>query len=243
MKIINQMFKERKNNFIFLGEAGSGKSEIALNFAAYLQDKGERPVHFFDMDMTKPLFRSRDAVAHPRLEGIQFHYEEQFMDAPTLVGGARRLLNDKDSLVVMDVGGDNIGARSIGGLMAGLDRSGTAVFYVVNAYRPWSRNIRHIDGVLGAILAVSHIEVDEIRLVNNPNLGADTTLKDVLWGTERMTKMTGSYRDVEFTCVRQELFREMEEGERTDSVGGLAQIQVLPIQLFLTYPWITREEY
>ena len=49
------------NSVVFLGEAGCGKSEIAVNLALRLA-AGERPVHFFDLDMTKPLFRSRDAA-------------------------------------------------------------------------------------------------------------------------------------------------------------------------------------
>ena len=48
------------SNVVFLGEAGSGKSELALNFAQALAELGGKPVHFFDLDMTKPLFRSRD---------------------------------------------------------------------------------------------------------------------------------------------------------------------------------------
>ena len=40
------------SNVVFLGEAGSGKSEIALNFAQALAELGGKPVHFFDLDMT-----------------------------------------------------------------------------------------------------------------------------------------------------------------------------------------------
>ncbi|MEG1753002.1 MAG: hypothetical protein RR234_03735, partial [Christensenella sp.] len=49
-----------KKNFVFIGEAGSGKSEIAVNFAQALCQQRDREVHFFDLDMTKPLFRTRD---------------------------------------------------------------------------------------------------------------------------------------------------------------------------------------
>jgi len=42
------------HNFVFLGEAGSGKSEIAISFAKALAKAGDKPVHFFDLDMTKP---------------------------------------------------------------------------------------------------------------------------------------------------------------------------------------------
>ena len=89
-RILEQL-SERKN-FVFLGEAGSGKSELAINFARHMAARGGRPVHFFDLDMTKPLFRSRDAAAELEAAGIVVHFQEQFMDAPTLVGGVSPLL-------------------------------------------------------------------------------------------------------------------------------------------------------
>ena len=101
-------------NFVLLGEAGSGKSEIALNLAAHLAQCQPLPVHFFDLDMTKPLFRSRDLAEEMEALGVHFHFEKQFMDAPTQVGGVNRLLRDPKCCVVMDVGGDDIGARAVG---------------------------------------------------------------------------------------------------------------------------------
>lgn len=228
MDAIDRVLEEGMHNFVFLGEAGCGKSEIALNFAKYLQNRGDRPVHFFDMDMTKPLFRSRDMEDHQWMEGIQFHFEEQFYDAPTLVGGVRRLLRDESCYVVMDVGGDDIGARSVGGFMAGMDRSRTRIYYVLNAYRPWSGDIDHVDKTLGSILAVSHIGVDEIHLVNNPNLGLGTTAEDILEGAEKMRVMTRPYKPIDFVCVKEELDRKTKENIQED---------ILPLHLYLTYPW------
>ena len=43
---------EQTKNFVFLGEAGSGKSEIAINFALSLHQQGGKEVHLFDLDMT-----------------------------------------------------------------------------------------------------------------------------------------------------------------------------------------------
>ena len=102
-------------NFVFLGEAGCGKSELALDLALLLARTERRQVHFFDLDMTKPLFRSRDRAELLERAGVQVHFEEQFMDAPTLTGGVGRLLRDPSAAAVLDVGGDYIGARSIGG--------------------------------------------------------------------------------------------------------------------------------
>jgi len=53
MKDIAIQINNQKRNFVFVGESGSGKSEIALNFSLLLTKIGNKPVHFFDLDMTK----------------------------------------------------------------------------------------------------------------------------------------------------------------------------------------------
>ena len=52
-KILTDFLRNGKKNFVFIGEAGSGKSEIAINFAINFTKIQDRPVHFFDMDQTK----------------------------------------------------------------------------------------------------------------------------------------------------------------------------------------------
>lgn len=89
----------------------------------------------------------------------------------------------------MDVGGDYIGARSIGGYAPKINKEGTTVYYVLNAYRPWSDNIEHIDETLGKILGVSHIELGKLHMVNNPNNGLSTTKKEFLEGHQRMSEL------------------------------------------------------
>ena len=217
------------HNFVFLGEAGSGKSEIAISFAKALAKTETRSIHFFDLDMTKPLFRSRDAGAQLEQAGVTVHYQEQFMDAPTLVGGVTPMLRDEDNLVVLDVGGDYIGARSIGGFAPQLNRPSTAVFYVINVYRPWSDTIEHIDGTLGKILGVSHVKLTQLFLVANPNNGISTTLDEVVEGCHKTDALVREYLPLSFACVREELAGE---------AGKALPVPVFPLQLALTYPWL-----
>lgn len=232
MEPIKNLINTSYNNFLFIGEAGSGKSEIAINFAKSLKAMGSKPVHFFDMDMTKPLFRSRDIREQINEMGIEFHYEEQFMDAPTVVGGVRRFLKDENCYVVMDVGGDYIGARSIGGFAPVINKEGTMVYYVINSYRPWSYDMDHIDGVLGAILGVSHIHLEKLHLISNPNVGIDTTLEEVINGHKKLDVMIKSYKSIDFICVKEELY---------EAVKRELTIPVMPIELYLKYPWV--EQY
>lgn len=223
-----ELLKGRKN-FVFVGEAGGGKSELAINLARQLAARQEKPVHFFDLDMTKPLFRSRDAAASLEEAGVTVHFMEQFMDAPTLIGGVNPHLRDEHSVVIMDVGGDYIGARSIGGFAARLNQPDTAVLYIINSYRPWSDTIDHIDETLGKILGVSHIRLEQLMLVSNPNNGPDTTLEEVLAGHRKTVEMVSPYLPVSFACVRRELAAE---------AAAALEVPVMPVQLELTYPWL-----
>lgn len=217
------------HNFVFIGEAGCGKSEISINLALSLAAQNSRPVHFFDLDMTKPLFRSRDQASFLSEQGVNVHFEEQFYDAPTAAGGVSRLLRDERCFTVLDVGGDYIGARSIGGYAPLLNREGSAVFYVVNPYRPWSMDIEHIDAVLSQTLGVSHIQLERLHMVGNPNLGASTSAEDVVQGAQRLQEMIGPYMPVEFCTVEETLCRQL---------SGEPSIPIVPIRLYLTYEWV-----
>lgn len=224
-----QKLLPRLRNFVFIGGAGSGKSEIAVNFALSLLNCGGKPVHFFDLDMTKPLFRSRDQSLPLSQAGIHFHFEAQFYDAPTVAGGVSHLLRDNNCYTVLDVGGDSIGARSVGGYAPLLNRPETAVYYVINPYRPWSAAIGHIDRTLAETLQASHLQLDRLRLVGNPNLGSQTAVQDVLAGAETLTKLVGEYKDIDFFCALESLIPQME---------GMLPSPLFPLHPYLSTPWI-----
>ncbi len=218
---------QEKRSFVFLGEAGCGKSELAVNLACRLA-RGEAPVHLFDLDMTKPLFRTRDLEESLTQSGVTLHYEEQFMDAPTVSGGVMRLLRDESSFTVLDVGGDYIGARSIGGYAPLLLQPETSVYYIVNPFRPWSGTLEHIDRVLTEILSVSHLRFDRLLLAANPNLGDGTAAADVLEGVRRLEALLEGRWEIRFAAVEERLLNAVE--------GGLS-LPLFPIRRYITYPW------
>ena len=213
-----------KKNIVLLGEAGCGKSEIALNLAAKLAQSTQ--VDFFDMDQTKPLYRSRDARRTLESAGAHLHCEEQFYDAPTMVGGVAESLNDMNAVTIMDVGGNDTGARMIGGFSMFLNREDAVVLYVVNPYRPWSRDVESVDGTLSAILRVSHLK--KFHIISNPNLGFETTAEEFAAGIDKTRRMLEQYVPVEGACVREEIF---------DAAAGLTELPLLPVRLYLKYEW------
>lgn len=194
----------RKPNSVFLGEAGCGKSELAVHLALELAAQGHE-VHFFDLDQTKPLMRSRDAEALLTGAGVTVHFERQCADAPTQVGGLVPLLLDAHKAVILDVGGNDTGARLIGGYAHLLKDAD--VWFVVNPYRPWSSTTDHIDGTLSAILRASRLKMP--RFLLNPNLGADTTPEEFLAGVAQGLAMLSPYVTVEAAAVPAALYEQV----------------------------------
>lgn len=203
------VFLPAARKLVFLGEAGCGKSEIAVQLALELAAQG-RAVHFFDMDQTKPLMRSRDAAALLEQAGVTVHFAEQYADAPTQAGGLVPLLLDEEKTVLLDVGGNDTGAKLIGGY-AHLLRDAD-VWFVVNPYRPWSGTVEHVDGTLSAVLRASRLRTP--RFLLNPNLGRDTTAQEYLDGLAQGLAMLTPYVAVEAAAVPDALYRQVRD--RTD---------------------------
>ena len=196
----------RQRNIVFLGEAGCGKSELAVHLALELARQG-REVHFFDLDQTKPLMRSRDAESLLERAGVTVHFQQQYADAPTQVGGLIPLLLGEEKTVILDVGGNDTGAKLIGGYAHLLKTAD--VWFVVNPYRPWSATTEHIDGTLSAILRASRLKMP--RFLLNPNLGGGTTLEEYLSGIKLGLEMLSPYVTVEAATVPAGLYEQAKE--------------------------------
>ena len=212
----------RQKNIVFLGEAGCGKSELAVHLALELASQG-RAVHFFDMDQTKPLMRSRDAESLLEKAGVTVHFERQSADAPTQAGGLIPLLLDEEKTVILDVGGNDTGAKQIGGYAHLLKTAD--VWFVVNPYRPWSATTEHIDGTLSAILRVSRLQMP--RFLLNPNLGQDTTREEYLSGLKQGLDLLSPYVTVEAAAVPAALYRQAK---------GETELTLIPITSHISVP-------
>ena len=224
MPSFEELLRE-KNNFVFIGETGSGKSEIALNVAVMLTQRKGCTVHLFDLDQTKAMFRSRDAESDMKERGVTIHYMPQLLDTPVLVPGIIPHLIKKDSLSVLDVGGNENAARMVGCLSDYLNGESTAAFYILNPYRPWSGSVESIRDTMTTVLNACHI--DKVFFAANPTIGLETTAEDIASGLDRVLQdipaeeLTGIF-------VREDLLLEL------IPVPGLCY---LPLQPYLIYPW------
>ena len=210
-------FIGKAKNIVFIGEAGSGKTETAVNLALRLARVGGRAVHFFDMDQTKPLFRARDCEVELERHGVTFHFQAQYLDAPTVAPGIAEALRDEGSAVLLDVGGGAHGSHMIGQFSHLLNGENTRVLYIVNPFRPWSGRREDIDVTMRRVLGAARLS--GFSLVANPNLGPDTRPEDVLEGLRRFSGLFPG-EEALFACWIDTLRSVLEQSNDTKRKGN-----------------------
>ncbi len=224
---------EGKRIAVFLGGAGSGKTEIALNFALGLREETRRRVHFFDMDQTKPLFRARDAADLLTAAGIEFHSnsDTSIEDVAAIAPGVLSALEDLESYVILDVGGNEQGARVIGQFFQRLNAADSVLFLPINPYRPWSGSEQELRQTVDAIARAARCGL--VRIVSNPNFCTETIADDVVDGNDRLRQMLGEAHPVSFVCALERLCPELE---------GRIRERLIPITIRIRYPWMDAED-
>jgi len=215
-----------KSIFVFLGESGSGKSEIAVNWALQLAEQGKK-VRFFDMDQTKPIFRSREVKAMLRHKGIWMDEYKQLLDAPTVPDAVFDRIQDPGSYAVLDVGGNAIGARSIGQFAAAWGDA-MAAFMVINCYRPWSGQQQAMLQTIGEVAAAARVKA--FSIISNPNFGAETSVPDILTGHTQVEELLVSTPyAVSFLTVQEQFRSEIRE--------QIPDVDILGINRYMKTPW------
>ena len=177
------MFEQRVT--VLVGHFGSGKTEIALNLAMDLASQSI-PVTMADLDVVKPYFRTRSARGLLSESGIDLLAPDGpniHADLPIIVPQIRSHLRRSDRHLIIDVGGDNVGARVLGSLSDVLDPTETECFLVLNFKRPSTPDSDGAVDMVRKIEAVGRLPVT--GLISNTHLLDETTLEVVLYGLER----------------------------------------------------------
>ena len=202
---------------LFAGHYGSGKTNIALNYARMLKRAGEK-VAIADLDIVNPYFRTKDSAADLQAEGIDLvvsDFANSNVDFPALPKEIYALVardaghEARSTKVVMDIGGDDRGALALGRYVPDIKAEGDyEMLAVVNASRPLTETAADTVEVLREIEAACALPFTGI--VNNTNLGQQTTAETVLgsraYADEVATLMNLSVR---FTCAPAALVEEL----------------------------------
>ncbi len=162
---------------LFAGHYGSGKTNLALNFA-----RAVKPCVVADLDIVNPYFRTKDSAAALAAEGIGLvvsDYANSNVDFPAMPKETYALVADRATRVVIDVGGDDRGALALGRYVDDIRAENDYdMLAVVNASRPLTETPDDTIEVLREIEAACRLPFTGI--VNNTNLGQQTTVQTVL---------------------------------------------------------------
>lgn len=180
---------------VVVGHYGSGKTEFAVSLARHLAYQG-RTVALGDLDIVNPYFRSRERADDLIAHGVQVISSSLghtlTLDLPAISAAIRGPILARDTDVILDVGGDSIGAKALGEFRADIERRGYEMLLVVNAYRPDTADVDAVLRHLRAIEATSRLRCT--ALVSNTHVLRDTTVADVLAGyrlTQAVSARTG----------------------------------------------------
>ncbi|MBE6671731.1 MAG: hypothetical protein E7593_05970 [Ruminococcaceae bacterium] len=196
---------------IFSGHYGSGKTNVAINYAVDLGKEG-RKVSIADLDIVNPYFRTKDSEEMFEKNGIELislPFANTSVDLPSMPSAAYGLFSRRDRNVIIDLGGDDRGAFALGRFRPMLlEENDYEMVFTVNFYRPLTTTVDEAIEVFNEIEYASKLKFTKI--VNNSNLGRETKAEDVA-RTVALAKELAEKTNTEFwfTSVDESVYDEL----------------------------------
>ena len=176
---------EFKRVTLLCGHYGSGKTNIAVNLALRLRQERER-VCIADLDIVNPYFRTVDSKAELDAAGIPLiasRFASSNVDLPALPAQMYAITQNREQTAVVDIGGDDRGALALGRMRDQLrEEDNYEMLLVINCFRPLTRTPEDTIAVMREIEEAAGLRFTAV--VNNSNLGPETTAQDVLGSAE-----------------------------------------------------------
>lgn len=166
---------------LLCGHYGSGKTNVAVNMAFDLKNQYDN-VAVADLDIVNPYFRTKDSVEDFNKKNIRLicsEYANTNLDIPALPQDMYAITDDKSLKVILDIGGDDRGALALGRLAPKINEENNyEMLMVINKFRPLTPDADSTIEVMREVELAGGIRFT--GLVNNSNLGEETTAQDVI---------------------------------------------------------------
>ncbi len=203
---------ETKRLTLFAGHYGSGKTNIAVNYALFLREQN-LPVTVADLDIVNPYFRTLDSEAVFKEHGIKLicsQFANSNVDAPAMPKEVYELVDSRSEYGVLDIGGDDRGALALGRYSADIIKENDyEMLLVINKARPLTRTVR--DTVEVAFEVASACNLPFTGIVNNTNLGPETTEEEILFSVSYAEEVSEALNiPVKMTCCDERLYKQLE---------------------------------
>ena len=166
---------------VIAGHYGSGKTELAVSLAMRLsaqQDREYPRLAVVDLDIANPYFRSRERMQLLREHGVSM-YADVFQstgttaELPALTAALRAPLEDEGCRTIIDLGGNDAGARVLRQVRKYFEGDAHELWAVVNFRRYETLTVEKAREHVEAIAAELQLPVN--GLVNNTHLLRETT--------------------------------------------------------------------
>ena len=219
---------------IFAGHYGSGKTNISVNYALWLKENYENVV-IADLDIVNPYFRSKDSEKNLAQRGIRLissEFANSNVDVPAMPAEAYSIIDNKNTVAVIDVGGDDRGALAMGRYTPSIvEENDYEMLFVINKYRPLTPDCASTVEIMREIEIACNMKFTAI--VNNSNLGDETTPDDVIASINYANEISkASGLPIKMTTVKEELFDTLKE----------KVVNCTAIKLYVKQSWAKQEE-
>ena len=182
-----------KKMYVMIGNYGSGKTELALNFAFKAAEAGRR-TELLDLDMVNTYFRLTEPGRMTRMKEIRLVSPNfansgiETLSLPAEVASAFAM--DWDT-VVFDVGGDAVGSTALGRYhedFLALESGELEVLNVINTRRPLAGTVERIIRLQEEMQIHSRLKIT--GMVNNTNLAGMTGPEELRHGYEMIRQVS-----------------------------------------------------
>lgn len=197
---------------LFAGHYGSGKTNLAVNWALRLRKEQKRVV-IADLDIVNPYFRTKDSAELLEENGIEVvspEFANSNVDLPALPAELYGVVQNRHRYAVMDIGGDDRGAYALGRYAPYiLEENDFEMVFVANFMRPLTQTPYEALEVMREIESAGGIPFTSIA--NNTNLGALTepeTVSDGLEKCKELSKLCGL--PILFTSARRDIVSKLD---------------------------------
>ena len=207
----------KKEIHIFAGHYGSGKTNVAINFAFEQRAEGKRTV-IIDIDTVNPYFRTNDQAKEIRdrdIEVIASEFASTNIDMPTVPPRVSGVFEDESEAVIFDSGGDDEGAYVLGMYREKFEASGYKMHLVVNTRRPLTQTAADLYEMARDIEKACGLKFSDIY--NNTNLAYMTDKDVLLSGMSEIEKLSEMLNiPISRHCGSEEVVEGIENGMKME---------------------------
>lgn len=213
---------------IFIGEIGSGKTEISINFGIYIKRDG-KSIDIIDLDIYKPYIRLRDLKDKVEKFGVNIIAPPKDIskaDLPLIVHASKRCIYDENKICIYDIGGGE-NSTFVLRQFPEIKNFNYDIFYVLNIYRPFTRTLKDIERNIKDIEIASGFSITGI--ISNTHLRFDTKIENVIEGYLIAKEISEKIKiPIKYVGVKEDLIDEIKD-------ENLKKL-ILPIKIFIRYP-------